>query len=236
MQKLDWSLASNVSHFTRNIKRPLRDRTRRFRFEQFESRTMLAVVIPGDYDNSGVVDTNDYTEWRTFYGEIGDLAQRVDGNAGGSIDAADYVVWRKNLGRVAPPNAPADISAAAVGATSIQVSWASVSGATSYSVQRRAPDSESEFTTIASGLATTSHTDNTVTSNTLYEYRIVATSANGNSPPSKTAEAVANRANLTAYRPQSVHDPVSAPTAPIYDRPTTSGQTAGIRRKRARAG
>jgi len=205
--------------------------SRRIRFEQLESRSMLAVVIQGDYDNSGVVDNNDYTEWRTFYGEVGDMAPWADGNADGSIDAADYVVWRKNLGRVAPPNAPAEISAAAIGSTSVQVSWASVSGATSYSVQRRAPDTESEFTTIASGLATTSHTDNTATSNTLYEYRVVASSVNGDSPPSKTAQAVTNRANLTAYRPQSVHDPVSAPNAPIYDRPTTGGQTAGFPKK-----
>jgi hypothetical protein len=138
---------------------------------------MLAVAIPGDYDQSGVVDNNDFNVWRANFGEVADDAQSVDGNGDGFIDAADYVVWRKNLGRIAPPNAPAEISAAAVGATTIQVTWGPVSGATSYSVQRRAPDTESEFTTIASGLAATSHTDTTVTSSTLYEYRVVAMSA-----------------------------------------------------------
>ena len=164
--------------------------SRRIRFEQLESRTMLAVAIPGDYDGSGVVDSNDYNEWRANFGAASDFAPSVDGNGDGFIDAADYVVWRKNFGKVAPPNAPAEISAAAVGATSIQVDWQAVAAATSYSVQRRVPDTESEFTTIASGLNTTSHTDNTVTSDTLYEYRVVATNANGDSPPSKTAEAV----------------------------------------------
>jgi hypothetical protein len=195
---------------------------------------MLAVAIPGDYDRNGVVDGNDYNEWRTNFGEVSGVAPWADGNGDGSIDAADYTVWRDNLGRVAPPNAPAEISAAAVGATSIQVSWASVSAATSYSVQRRAPDTESAFTTIASGLTTTSHTDNTVTPNTLYEYRVVALNENGNSPPSKSAEAVANRANLTAYRPQSVHDPVSSPNAPIYDRPTDGGLPGGFPKRAVR--
>ncbi|MCI0335242.1 MAG: hypothetical protein L0228_18690 [Planctomycetes bacterium] len=171
--------------------------TRRIRFEQLEARHMLAVAIPGDYDQSGVVDNNDFNEWRANFGQPGDSP--VDGNADGFVDAADYVLWRKNFGKIAPPNAPGEISAAATGATSIQVSSESVSAATSYSVQRRQPDTETNFTTIASGLATTSYTDNTASSDTLYEYRVVATNANGDSPPSKTAEATANRANLTAY-------------------------------------
>jgi hypothetical protein len=70
---------------------------------------MLAVAIPGDYDQSGVVNSDDYTEWRAHFGEVADDAQSVDGNGNGSIDAADYIVWRKNLGRIAPPNAPAEI-------------------------------------------------------------------------------------------------------------------------------
>lgn len=35
---------------------------RRIRFEQLQSRNMLAVFIPGDYNDSGVVDNNGYTE------------------------------------------------------------------------------------------------------------------------------------------------------------------------------
>lgn len=178
---------------------------------------MLAVAIPGDYDWSGVVDNDDFNTWRANFGQVSDDAQSVDGNGDRFIDAADYVVFRKNLGRVAPPNAPAEISAAAVGATSIQVSWSSVSAATSYAVQRRQPDTETEFTTIAPSVGTTTYTDITATTDTNYEYRVMAQNANGSSPGSKTAEATANRkGNLTAYRPQSVQDPENIVDAPIY--------------------
>jgi len=195
--------------------------SRRIRFEQLESRDMLAVLIPGDYDQSGVVDNNDYNEWRANFGQFTELADSpADGNGDGFIDAADYVVWRKNLGSIAPPNAPQEVSAAAVGSTSIRVDWQAASGATSYAVQRRQPDTETEFTTIAPSVGTTTYTDNTATSNTLYDYRIVAQSANGSSPASQTAQATANQSNLTAFRPQTVQDPNNPVNGPIYHRPT----------------
>jgi hypothetical protein len=151
----------------RTIHRPT---ARYIRFEQLEPRNMLAVAIPGDYNGSGVVDNNDYTEWRTNFGQITGLAASpADGNGDDVIDAADYVVWRKNLGRIAPPNAPAEISAAALGATSIRVDWQASIGATSYSVLRRQPDTETQFTVIAPSVGTTTYIDNTATADTNYE-------------------------------------------------------------------
>ena len=69
--------------------------SRRIRFEQLEQRHMLAVAIPGDYDQSGVVDDNDFNDWRANFGAPGDSP--TDGNVDGAIDAADYVLWRKIL-------------------------------------------------------------------------------------------------------------------------------------------
>ena len=58
------------------------------------------VLSPGDYDQTGVVDSRDYDTWRTVVGTNNSAA---DGNRNGIVDAADYVIWRKNLGQTLPP-------------------------------------------------------------------------------------------------------------------------------------
>ena len=129
-------------------------------------------------------------------------------------------MWRDNLGKTladVPPDAPRGIEAAAAGATSIQITWQAASNATSYAVQRRQPDTETEFTTLSPSVAGTTYSDSTATSGTLSEYRVVAQNANGSSPASQTAQATANQSNLTAYRPQAIHDPNNLVDAPIYD-------------------
>jgi hypothetical protein len=178
----------------------------------------MLTFLAGDYDVNGVVDNNDYNVWRASFGNfVGESP--VDGNGDTVVDAADYVIWRDNFGKSTAdiaPIAPSEVSAAATGATSIQVNWSPVSTATGYSVQRRQPDTEIEFTTLASGLTTITYTDDTAMSETLYEYRVVAQNANGSSPGSKVAQAIANRSNLTVFRPQSVQ-PDEPTNVPIYD-------------------
>jgi hypothetical protein len=130
-------------------------------------------------------------------------------------------VWRKNIGKTladVAPDAPIGVDARAVGATSVAVTWQAAAHTTSYAVQRRAVGSETEFTTIAPNVTTTAHTDDTATSNTLYEYRVVAQNVHGNSPGSQGAEATPNESDLTAYRPQGIHHEDN-PTGPIYDAP-----------------
>jgi hypothetical protein len=178
----------------------------------------MLTFLAGDFDQNGAVDNDDYNVWRADFGNISDGPE--DRNGDSIVDAADYVIWRKNFGKITadlPPHAPFTVSAAATGATSIQVNWETVSTAISYSVQRRQPDTESEFTTLASGVATTTYTDSTAISDTLYEYRVVAANANGDSPASQLAQATTNQSNLTAYRPQSVQDPNNPTNSPIYD-------------------
>jgi len=194
-------------------------RARRIRFETLEPRNMLA-YLPGDFNVSGVVDNTDYNEWRANFGRTAPELP-ADGNSDGTVDAADYVVWRKNLGKTladVAPDAPRGVEARATGATSVEVTWQAAAQTTSYAVQRRQPGTETEFTTIAPSVGTTSYTDSTATANTLYEYRIVAQNTNGSSPASQSAEATANQSSLTAYRPQGVHT-AQNPTGPIYDNP-----------------
>jgi hypothetical protein len=203
-------------------------RNRRIQFEQLEPRHMMA-YLAGDYDFSGVVNSADYDVWRAEYGNV--IESPADGTGDGSVDSADYIVWRKNVGKTladVPPDAPRLIDAAATGATSIQVTWQASANTTSYSVQRRDPSTETNFTTIASGLTLTTFTDNTAVADTQYDYQVVAQNSHGSSVPSQTAQATANQSNLTAYRPQSLQDPVSAPTGPIYDRPAVGGLPGGF--------
>jgi hypothetical protein len=73
-----------------------------------------------------------------------------------------------------PLVAPREVEARAVRSGSVRVDWQPSVGATSYSVQRRQPDTEAEFTTIATNVTGTSFTDHTGESDTLYQYRVVA--------------------------------------------------------------
>lgn len=70
--------------------------------------------------------------------------------------------------------APREVESRAVGPTSIEVTWQASVGATSYAVQRRQPDTETEFTTIAPNVSDTSFIDTSLARDTLYEYRVIA--------------------------------------------------------------
>jgi len=54
------------------------------------------VVLPGDYNGDGTVDNDDYTTWKSNFGDTTLLT--ADGNGDGKVDAADYSIWRDNVG------------------------------------------------------------------------------------------------------------------------------------------
>ena len=57
-----------------------------------------SVSPAGDYDADGDVDGDDYTAWRSEFGQTASPAgSGADGNIDGVVDAADYVVWRRNV-------------------------------------------------------------------------------------------------------------------------------------------
>jgi len=81
----------------------------------------------------------------------------------------------------AVPAAPTNVTAAATGLTTVAVSWAGVSGATSYSVRRSAD----HINYAQVGTATTpAFTDATASANTAYLYRVRAINGAGASPDS----------------------------------------------------
>jgi hypothetical protein len=57
------------------------------------------ISAKGDYNNDGIVDSNDYQVWRTNFGSTSQLD--ADGNGNGIVDAADYTIWRDHLGQMA---------------------------------------------------------------------------------------------------------------------------------------
>jgi len=74
--------------------------TNSFRHEYFDPQATLtlSLILPGDYDRNGVVDTADYQTWIAAFGtSVDDLGTGADGNYDGVVDAADYAVWRDAL-------------------------------------------------------------------------------------------------------------------------------------------
>lgn len=54
--------------------------------------------IAGDYNGDNMVDADDYTRWKSTFGQSVSPFTSADGNGNGVIDLADYSVWRDNLG------------------------------------------------------------------------------------------------------------------------------------------
>lgn len=117
-----------------------------------------------------------------------------------------------------PPAAPTGVTATA-GNAQVTLSWTASAGATSYNVMRSTTNGGS-YTTIASGLTTTTYTDSSVTNGTTYYYVVDAVSANGTSPNSTqvSAQPVAPPAPsqpTTTLLPVEVFGPTAAATVPV---------------------
>jgi hypothetical protein len=86
---------------------------------------------PGDYTGDGLVNEDDYDEWKQNFGAG---ATDADGNSDGSTDAADYVVWRKHdggagaggVGDFQSPAVPEPSSFALAVVSTILASWSRI--------------------------------------------------------------------------------------------------------------
>jgi hypothetical protein len=65
-------------------------------------------MVPGDYNNNGVVDLADYVQWR----KGGPLQNEVD--TPGVVNDADYIAWRERFGSVGAPGSGSALDGAAV--------------------------------------------------------------------------------------------------------------------------
>jgi hypothetical protein len=83
---------------------------------------------------------------------------------------------------VAPPEAPSVVAVAT--STTVDLSWADGGSETGYRIERSTEDSV-EWTVIGTtGMDVTAYTDSALLPETTYLYRVVATNAGGDSPPS----------------------------------------------------
>jgi hypothetical protein len=53
------------------------------------------LVIAGDFNRDGVVNTADYEVWRAQFGQMGQSLS-ADSDGDGVVNSADYVIWRKS--------------------------------------------------------------------------------------------------------------------------------------------
>ena len=84
-----------------------------------------------------------------------------------------------------PPPAPSDLSASA-GSTSIQLSWAGVPEATSYTIKRSTSPGGS-FITVASGISASSYVDSPTANGTTYYYVVTGSNSGGEGAASVVA-------------------------------------------------
>ncbi len=61
---------------------------------------VVAVELPGDFNEDGIVNLSDYTKWRDAVG--GDSAFPNDDNLGTPIGAAHFELWKANFGATLP--------------------------------------------------------------------------------------------------------------------------------------
>jgi hypothetical protein len=102
--------------------------------------------------------------------------------------AANDIATTQSLGPnqvITAPPAPSGLSVAASG-SSIQLSWNAASEATSYTV-KRSTSANGTFTTIASGLTSTSYTDSPTADGTTYYYIVVGSNSTGDGASSAAA-------------------------------------------------
>jgi hypothetical protein len=59
------------------------------------NRVIFEVMVPGDYNRNGRVDSADYTIWRDSFGSNRSAA---DGDGNGTVNSADYNFWKNRFG------------------------------------------------------------------------------------------------------------------------------------------
>jgi hypothetical protein len=57
------------------------------------------VLLTGDYNGNGIVDSADYTVWRNTLGQSVPFGSGADGDGDGEVTRGDYIVWNSNFGQ-----------------------------------------------------------------------------------------------------------------------------------------
>ncbi|MCO6044994.1 hypothetical protein NG895_13875 [Aeoliella sp. ICT_H6.2] len=65
---------------------------------------VIAVGLPGDFNDDGTVDLADYTVWRNHLGVADEGLLAGNGDNSGVVDTGDYQVWKTHFGADQPSN------------------------------------------------------------------------------------------------------------------------------------
>ena len=60
------------------------------------SLTAAPSALPGDFNDDGLVDSDDLVIWQSGYG-VGTTQYEGDANGDGTVDGMDFLIWQRNL-------------------------------------------------------------------------------------------------------------------------------------------
>jgi hypothetical protein len=148
-------------------------------------------VLVDDQDVTGLLDVPAAGNWDTYSIvtraaiplTAGTRTVRIAFEAVSTTDFAagnyDWFEWVASSSQPQPPANPSTFTASATSASSVVLNWSAVSGATSYTLERRV--GTGSYSVLATNLTALTYTDNTVTASTTYTYRVRAVNAAGSS-------------------------------------------------------
>ena len=142
-----------------------------------------ATVNGGPYTTIASPTTTSYTDTTAVNGTTYYYVVSAVNASGESANSAQV-----SATPIAPPAAPTGLTATAVSANQINLSWTASSGATSYNV-KRATVSGGPYTTVATGVTTTSYSNTGLTGGTTYYYVVSAVNTGGEGANSAQASA-----------------------------------------------
>jgi hypothetical protein len=193
-------------------------------FQVFADGVMVydsGVMTPTSATQSISLDMTGVQQLRLHVGDAG------DGNA---YDWGDWANARLLLTAPAPtlPAAPSALSAAAVSASQIKLTWIDNASNETGFVIERSPDGTTGWTSIASiGSNVTSYSDTGLSATTQYFYRIYAVNALGSSDPSNVASATTQAVSSTTYLSDLVWTSSTNGWGPVERDMSVGGQGAG---------
>ncbi|MPZ73149.1 MAG: DUF4082 domain-containing protein [Nitriliruptorales bacterium] len=97
-----------------------------------------------------------------------------------------------------PPAAPKNVNATALSHSEVRLTWSDVGGEAGYRIQRTPAGTDTWATVGFASRDVLAHTDAGLTPSASYNYRVLATSHYGDSPPSNVAAATTQTAPLSA--------------------------------------
>ncbi len=156
-----------------------------------------------DFDGNGKVEFPDFLAFVEVFGKTSSDSEfdgRMDFDSNGEVEFQDFLAFVSVFGQSAGTGGEAPMLTVESG-MSIAVSWAAITDATGYNVERRMQGLPG-FTTVAENVTGTSYTDSGLVPGTEYTYRIVAVNAVGVSTPSSTAMAMTTASGMASGQPE----------------------------------